>query len=721
VTSSLGKRLSDQVNGDAGLECDPGANAAGGVAGWPFANLPAHNDDQAHLVARSLSYADAGATATEGDVPDAVVQGYPKGSGFLAWYPTSNGTPPGGGPVPVTDPSTLISDFSSLVQGAGAYGCGIESQLESWYRFLVQPDPYGSLVVDDKGLATWQGVDSELLRERKDFLRPDSLVAVIVLTDENDSEIDVRSLGGRGYDFMGGVWEPPKATSACQTDPGSPDCRSCSVDNSAPECAVPAGSKPPYQTYSAPNDWGFDPNLRHVHMKAKYGVDPQFPIQRYAIGLTSGVVPDRAGEYPPGWANYDLGNNDCTNPLFAAELPDGSDTSPSALCNLALGPRTKDLVYYAVIGGVPHELLHYVPGDAAKSTLSDDDWVRILGRGPASMTAPPTGSATDAGTYDYEGIDPHMIEDYRDRTTVNYPFATDSTLTLGPQSNGVVSMSPATSSTNQDPVSGREWITDQPGPDATGAIPADSHSVPVDRQFSCIFKLKETRDCTQPQNWDACDCPTKAGTLTHAQTPPLCDDQQPTLQVYAKAYPTTRELMVARMLAGHGIVASLCPIDPVDLGTADHPDPLYGYRPAVATLIDRLKASLGPQCVPEGLVPGAGTDQVPCLVLVTLPASSGGSCMQPNCDPGKGLSVPPEGVLTQFCKNANDPETRSVCVLQQLTPEASPNDFAGGSCATESADPGWCYVTSSPHCAQALVFSNDALPSGSLAYLQCLE
>ena len=33
----------------------------------------------------------------------------------------------------------------ALIQGVGTFGCGIESQLESWYRFLVQPDPYDSL------------------------------------------------------------------------------------------------------------------------------------------------------------------------------------------------------------------------------------------------------------------------------------------------------------------------------------------------------------------------------------------------------------------------------------------------------------------------------------------------------------------------------------------------------------------------------------------------
>jgi len=35
-------------------------------------------------------------------------------------------------------------------------------------------------------------------------------------------------------------------------------------------------------------------------MQAKYGLNPQFPINRYVNGLTSGTVPDRTGEYPSG-------------------------------------------------------------------------------------------------------------------------------------------------------------------------------------------------------------------------------------------------------------------------------------------------------------------------------------------------------------------------------------------------------------------------------------
>jgi hypothetical protein len=155
-------------------------------------------------------------------------------------------------------------------------------------------------------------------------------VAIIDLTDEDDSEIDVRSEGGQGYFWMAPSFDPPRATAGCAERPsndGLTDESSCSTCANNPN----AGSDPSCQagSYSAHNDWGYDPNLRHVHMEQKYGLAPlQFPVERYVLGLTSKNVPDRSGEYPAGAQQYQgLTNPTCTNPLFAASLPDGSDTS----------------------------------------------------------------------------------------------------------------------------------------------------------------------------------------------------------------------------------------------------------------------------------------------------------------------------------------------------------------------------------------------------------
>jgi hypothetical protein len=544
ISSSLGPR--------GGNACNAAATAPA-----PFTNLQAHNDDQAHLLNRTLTFAPAGSTSptsvTEGTVADA-----PGIDPFLYWYP-STAAPTGAG-VRINDPTNLIQDFTQLVGGTGVFGCGIESQLESWYRFLVQPDPYSSILVSG-GKANWQGVDTTILQQRHDFLRPDSLVVIVVLSDENDSEIDVRSLGQVAYNWMDGSFQPPRGTSACASSPGSSACQSCAQGNngaSDPSCKM--------GPYMALNDWGFDLNLRHVHMKQKYGVEPQFPIQRYVNGLTSTTVPDRCGEYGgPGCvealAGGYVGTNDCQNPLFAGTLPDGTRTDVNALCHAPPGSRSKDLVVYAHIGGVPSKLLHFTPGDPAASVLTAADWVKILGNDPLH--------------YDSSGIDPHMIESYQPRAGIPGPG----------------------SANDADPVNGHDWVTN-----TSNGMPGNSfsggHTLAVDREYACTFPLMDatgnptSRDCTLPQNANYCDCPHAAGGVTTQELPPLCDQATPTKQVGAKAYPTIRELLLAKLLGTQGVVSSICPIHAADNATGD--DPLFGYRPALEVIVNRMKCAIGP-------------------------------------------------------------------------------------------------------------------------------
>jgi hypothetical protein len=718
VSSSLGPRLSESdPTHVTGLCNDPQQAQA------PFGSLNAHMDDHAHLLSRSLT--GVAPDLVEGAVADAA-------SGFLYWYPeVANGMgadgPPAGPATPLQNAGitgaagTLEGDFGSLVAGVGVFGCGIESQMESWYRFLVQPDPYETLALDmtqtvsGQHPAQWVGVDSTIIQERHDFLRPDSLVAVVVLSDENDSEIDVRSLGGLGYFFMRTGFAPPHGTSACATNPLSASCVSCAPGSTDPACMAPGGG---VAVYSAVNDWGYDPNLRHVHMRQKYGIDPQYPIERYFYGLTSPVVPDRAGEYPAGATDYSgFGQNmRCTNPLYAASLPTEEDLSATiatatpvlgadakALCNLPAGTRTSDKIFFVHIGGVPHQLLHFKPGDPVASTLTSADWVKILG--------------TDPEHYNFNGIDPHMVESVPPRLPGQAEaLANPPTF----DSSGTNPLAPTSAPSNTDPVSGREWITD---------LPLGGHRLEEDIQYACIFPLATPRDCTQAINGYACDCPATP-TLTHDQTPPVCSDTLSTMQVAAKAYPTVRELQVAKMMGPQGIVASICPIDTTDNAAGN--DPLYGYRPAMSALVDRLKVALTNACLPEKLTV-TSNGAVSCSLLVTLPGQ--GSCTNPTCPAGLGLAVPTKSVLDTFCANAEanyegekgappDPALQSVCQLTQLVDgQANAADFdANGSCDI-SADKGWCYVegAGANGCAQAIVFAQSSPPAGSVTSLECSQ
>jgi len=69
-----------------------------------------------------------------------------------------------------------------------------------------------------------------------------------------------------------------------------------------------------------------------------------------------------------------------------------------------------------------------------------------------------------------------------------------------------------------------------------------------------VFDLLQPKDCTDATI--SCDC---TGTAVNADGPPLCDATTPTTQVRGKAYPTIRELRVAKGLGNQGVVASICP------------------------------------------------------------------------------------------------------------------------------------------------------------------
>jgi len=163
-----------------------------------------HNDDKGHLITRGAMDV---AVATLGNKP------------FLNWNPTV-------GAAGYADAQAITAPFTSMVTGVGQHGCGYEASLESIYRFLIEPNPYDSITVDKAGgglgVAVLTGTDTALLAQRKDFLRPDSLVSVIMVTDENDcSIID----GGQNfYVIVQPSGSPAKSflthgTTACKENP----------------------------------------------------------------------------------------------------------------------------------------------------------------------------------------------------------------------------------------------------------------------------------------------------------------------------------------------------------------------------------------------------------------------------------------------------------------------------------------------------------------------
>lgn len=314
------------------------------------------------------------------------------GEGFLSY----DGTP--------AALDAFVDDAKGLISNVGTTGCGLEASLESAYRFLVQPDPWKSVDRDERK-AVYAGVDSELLAQRAAFLRPDSLVLVVLVTDEDDASLDPRALGGQGHVF--GETSPlPRATSACATNPASPDCSSCAIASSSadPNCA---------------SDWLYtreedDLNVRFSNMLRRFGVDPRFPISRYVAGFTEARVPNRDTEHSAEDTALEHGYvqaETCTNPLFAATLPSSADEE---LCDRPLGARSRDLVVFATLAGVPESLVGGSP-----------NWTAMLGADPKNE--------------DYTGIDPHMLPSIEPREGLAAPAPIGDN---GP-----------------DPIHGREWIT----------------------------------------------------------------------------------------------------------------------------------------------------------------------------------------------------------------------------------------------------------------------
>jgi hypothetical protein len=180
---------------------------------------------------------------------------------------------------------------------------------------------------------------------------------------------------------------------------------------------------------------------------------------------------------------------------------------------------------------VPWELLTTTTDPATaklKEKLTASDWNSILGSDPLN--------------YKFDGADPHMLESMTPRAGLP---------TAGTAGNGT------------DPIHGREYDTDN-----------------GDLQYACTFSLPTPKHCGAT---DLCDC-----NIT-TKNPPLCNGAQ---QVKAKAYPSIRELALARALSAtdQSVVASICPIT-LD---GDPNGATYGYNPAAEALVNRIKDKLRP-------------------------------------------------------------------------------------------------------------------------------
>jgi hypothetical protein len=271
------------------------------------------------------------------------------GAGFLAWDPSQTHVPPGDSDLPA-----LTAKLQEITRGVGNNGCGFEAQLESIYRFLVDPDPYLEIHVED-GSAVPTGTDDVLLQQRADFLRPDSAVVTVLITDEDDCSTRDGGqffVSNQATDSVGNLLHLPPPRSECAVDPMDPCCASCA--QMPPTGCAPNENDPSCLLPQAPDE---TINLRCFDQKRRFGIDFLYPIDRYIQGFTQFQVAARDGSIVP-------------NPLFAQG-------------------RSPRLALFAGILGVPWQDIASDPKSLGSGYLNplQIDWALITGD-PATQTPP---------------------------------------------------------------------------------------------------------------------------------------------------------------------------------------------------------------------------------------------------------------------------------------------------------------------------------------------
>jgi hypothetical protein len=345
ITSSLGSQGTSA--------CDP-------------ATFP-HADDRAHLMPRA------------GDVPPATGYAYATATSadpVAVACPTLTPAAPIRWVLdPARDPTaelkgadglvTLEAAVSCAVLSAAQDGCGYEMPLEAMYRFLADPSPALTREVQcTKNAAGDQcasnliqavGYDGALVAQRAAFLRPDSLLAIVLITDENDSSLRATGMNWLPWAYAQGAM--PHGFTPCANVPDDFEfaddadvqrlydlhkCSSCwqslSDPSKDPNCSLPWAS--------SPLDGDVDGrNLRAFHQVQRFGYDFLYPTSRYVDALTKSTVVDDAGLVRP-------------NPIFAG------------------GQRTRGQVLLAGIVGAPPALVNDTSGYPKQ--LAAADWQKLV-------------------------------------------------------------------------------------------------------------------------------------------------------------------------------------------------------------------------------------------------------------------------------------------------------------------------------------------------------
>ena len=418
---------------------------------------------------------------------------------FLQWDPGGRYDADG-----EDDATEFVSHVKDIVMGVGANGCGFAAPLEAWYRFLVDPFPNTSYEPapcsdTDTGMncVRPEGEDQTVLAQRRDFLRQDSLLVVMMLSDGLDCSVNPERGGHFSLQREGtvGAFHLPPGTSACADDPSSPDCRSC--------WDVAIGSD---EACNADLDEITDPlNLRCWDQKRRFGRSFLHPIRRYVDGLTKTTLEGGA-----------------LNPVFCTPSARGTDASR---CSRPLRGAS-DVVLMGIVG-VPWQRLARDPNDISRGYRPAEQlsWTRadFEKRGetpPDSLDASHTVwdlvlGKTDPDSFEPDPnqgpMDPHMVQSVLPRE-------------------GLEEFKPS----NADPIHG--WERQIPN---KGSL-----------QYACTAR-RPPKECEQ----DAPDCPC----FKEPENPLCWTGSTFDTQLHAiGALPSQRHLAVLKGMGSQGVVASIC-------------------------------------------------------------------------------------------------------------------------------------------------------------------
>lgn len=562
------------------------------------------------------------------------------------------------------------------VSAVGSSGCGFEAPLEAMVRFLVDPHPWSSIeVVDCVGDAPFtrrcrranvpevDGVlgDPTILAQRAAFLRPDSAVAIVIVSDHDDCSVVA---DGPYASITQTKQRMARGSDACALNPDDACCYSC-AERGPVSCGNGCAGE-----VELPEELD-RPNLRCYESKRRFGRDFLYPVQRYVNALTRDEL---------GLCQSDWDPNGCSeskrvkNPLFAAG-DYGLQRDPS-------------LVYLAGIVGVPWQLIQ-AQTDVEGNPLPANE---LHFQTSWQLWDPTTRQATwDTIVGDPTVRDPHMLESVASLVVGGRPGLATASRPLA------------------DEIHGHER-TDLLGDDL---------------QYACIFPVPDARDCDGPDFEDEtkdCDC-RGAGDVSYVDDNPVCYSygHYSSVQVSGKAYPSLRLLEVLRAFdnsTSNASVASICARNV----TGDPYRQDFGFNPALEHLVTGLYVDGGPRCLARQLdvaeIHGERRGLPQCTIVEASPARDDCGCTeaQGRTDVSDEIAAAARRQLRESGACLDDASCNAIC-LCTLLPAGATVDPNGDVALTDLAsyercqtderanEPGWCYIDEDV----TVISGNDAL------------